>query len=515
MARADDDAQVEGGVHVGASDARLTELLRAGTVTAYSALQELRARHFPSVLAHARLCTMSESAARQLAADTFTLAARETARGTDPGVPWRHRLLLLNGRLAASWARDERATGLDPGLLLVVTTAPTRAEGPIPPMLSAFQTLPARTQGLVWYGVVEREPVETTAGFLGLTREDVAYDTERALQSMAQACLRSRLAASDDPQCADFRRLIEESVRPDSPRDSADLRAHMVHCSHCTAAYEESSALRDAPRKTLAEGLLAWGGTAYVADSGARGSRVKAGTTSGTWPLSRRFLLASAALGVALAPLLAFLLSSGDAHDQRSVVATTTPTSPPQVTVSAPPSPSPTSKSPSASPSPSPSPTKSSAPPRTTSPPRKTSPKPTPSPAFRAPGGSYAPVVNVATGRCLDVAGDFSNGTDVVTAPCDSTDSQRWRVDAARGVVQSYADPDYCLDSRGDVDRGVGIWECRSVYGENGANLRFTVDDDGVIRPAIAIETAVTAEGGYGVSLEPLSGGGRQRWRAG
>lgn len=114
------------------------------------------------------------------------------------------------------------------------------------------------------------------------------------------------------------------------------------------------------------------------------------------------------------------------------------------------------------------------------------------------------------------MVGDFSNGTDVVTAPCDSSaDSQRWRVDADRGVVQLYADPDYCLDSRGDVDRGVGIWECRSVYGDNGANLRFMVDDDGVIRPAIAIETAVTAEGGYGVSLEPLSGGERQRWRAG
>ncbi|MDI5903824.1 ricin-type beta-trefoil lectin domain protein, partial [Streptomyces sp. 12257] len=79
----------------GASDARLTELLRADTVTAYAALLELRARHQPSVLAYARLCTAGESAARQLAAQAFTLAARETGRGVDPGVPWRHRLLLL------------------------------------------------------------------------------------------------------------------------------------------------------------------------------------------------------------------------------------------------------------------------------------------------------------------------------------------------------------------------------------------------------------------------------------
>ncbi len=56
-----------------------------------------------------------------------------------------------------------------------------------------------------------------TATFLGLTREDVVHGTEQALQAMAQACLKSRLAASDDPRCGDFRRLIEESVRPDTP----------------------------------------------------------------------------------------------------------------------------------------------------------------------------------------------------------------------------------------------------------------------------------------------------------
>ncbi len=84
-------------------------------------------------------------------------------------------------------------------------------------MLPAFQSLPSRTQGLVWYGVVEQEPPAVTATFLGLTREDVVHGTEQALQAMAQACLKSRLAASDDPRCGDFRRLIEESVRPDTP----------------------------------------------------------------------------------------------------------------------------------------------------------------------------------------------------------------------------------------------------------------------------------------------------------
>ena len=92
---------------------------------------------------------------------------------------------------------------------------------------------------------------------------------------------------------------------------------------------------------------------------------------------------------------------------------------------------------------------------------------------------------------------------------------RRAGVGPGRGVVQSYADADYCLASRGDVGKGVGIWECDSVTGDHGQNLKFTVAPDGVIRPAIAIETGVSPAGGDAVALRPLDGGAAQRWRAG
>ncbi|MBK3576202.1 ricin-type beta-trefoil lectin domain protein [Streptomyces sp. MBT65] len=483
-----------------ASDARLTDLLRADTSTLYPALQELRTRHQPSVLSYARLCTTSESAARQLAAQTFTLAARETARGVDPGVPWRHQLLLLTVRVAASWSRDDRSTGLDSGLLLLLNTT-----DPAPSMLPAFLSLPSRSQGLVWYGIVEREPQAVTAAFLGLTPEDVVHGTEPALQAMAQACLRSRLAASDDPRCGDFRRLIEESVRPDHPRDSADLHAHMAHCAHCTGAYEELTALRDAPRATLAEGLLPWAGTSYATRGREEVRSNSLGNRAG-WTPSRRLVLTSAALGVALVPLLFLVLRPGGSTPRPGAAAGTVavvPSTPTEVTVTAT-----IPVTPSTTPSKSPSPTPSSKPTH--------SPSPSPSPATHAPNGTYARIVNVSTNRCLDIRdGDLTEGTDVVTAPCTSSDTQLWRVDAARGVVQSSADSDLCLDSRGSVEKGVGVWECDSVDGSHGDNLKFTVDSDGVIRPAIAILTGMTPEGGDGVSLVPLSGGAEQRWRAG
>lgn len=85
--------------------------------------------------------------------------------------------------------------------------------------------------------------------------------------------------------------------------------------------------------------------------------------------------------------------------------------------------------------------------------------------------------MNAGSGLCLDIRdGVMDLGTDVITARCTSSRTQMWRVDSGRGVLQSYADPDFCLDSRGSTDRGVGIWECSSVYGSNGQNLRFTVD---------------------------------------
>ncbi|WP_251093679.1 RICIN domain-containing protein [Streptomyces sp. Caat 7-52] len=518
---ADGDEAEAGGGHEDTPDARLTELLRTAGPTAYPALQELRRRHQPSVLAYARLCAASEAVARLLAAEAITTAAREAARGIDPAVPLRHRLLLLTARLAADRARDERSAGVDPGLLLVLSTA-GRPEGPTPALLPAFQSLPSHTQGLLWYGVLDAEPAERTAAFLGLSRADVSYGTPQAVKALARACLQHRLAASDDPRCADFRRLIEQAVRPDAPRYSADLDAHMARCPHCTAAFEDLRALRDAPRQTLADGLLPWSGSAYLRQEEPP-APLPALAEKASWPAWRRVLLTSVALGVALTPLLVFLLAPGHADDQEPTAATPAP--PPvtvTATVSVTPSPSP-SPSPSSSPSPSPSaspastaksPSPTPASHRPSPSPRRETPRPTPPPA--PPGTAVAQVVNLATDRCLDIRdGDLFEGNDVLTAPCSSSPTQRWRVDPWLGVLRSAADDEFCLDSRGSVDRGVGIWECDAVYGRNGDNLRFTVDPDGTIRPYIAIETAVAPYGSYGVALRPLNGGRDQRWRAG
>ncbi|WP_316727976.1 RICIN domain-containing protein [Streptomyces sp. 11x1] len=644
-ARPDDGSEHR---YANASDTRLTALLRSDSPTAYAALRELRERHHLSVLAYARLCAASESAARELATQAFTVATKETARGVEPTVPWRHRLLLLTARVAVGWSTDGGATGLAPALRAVLDT--TGPGGRVPPLLAAFEQLPPRPQGLVWYGAVEREPDDRTAVLLGLTADDVTYKRESALHALRQACLRVRLAASDDPRCQDFRRLIEESVRPDTPRHSTDLQAHMEHCPHCAGAYEELCALRDNPRATLAEGLLPWGGTAYT--RGATGTRAEgsagagaetgsaaaaeavaearaalpagpgsssdfssgAGSGSGAvpgsgsgsdagggeraasgagavapdgsagsdaawlgsgidgrggagrgggpwigagaggesgggaarsvgwsrslrpsggededgasgskWSSSRRVALTSVALGVALAPLLAFLVFSGSVGSSSDDEAGsgTTPAVPPPGAV--PPGAVPPTVPPSPTPSPTPSETESPS-----KPPEKEKPSKSPSPDPSTPGpakpslpygpplnGAYTQVVNVASGLCLDIRGELEKGTDVVTATCSSRATQRWRLDSNRDALQSFADPDLCLDSRGATDDGVGIWDCDSLDGDNGDNLRFEVDSRGMIRPAVAPGHAVTPDALGSVSFTEVSGHDGQRWRAG
>ncbi|MBA2806683.1 ricin-type beta-trefoil lectin domain protein [Streptomyces sp. KM273126] len=530
----------EHGVHATTPDARLTDLLRGDTSTAQHALDELRARHRAVLLAYARRYTAGEPDARQLTEEVFRLAAGETVRGLDPKTPWRHHLLLLTHRVAASWATDDRAVHLAPGLLPRLGEPEPTTE---PRLLAAFQALPTRVQGLVWYGVVDEEPDERTATFLGCTREDVTYGAEPAFQALRQSVLTSLLARSANPDCQDFRRLIEEAAHPENPRHSPDLQDHMAHCGHCAGAYQELTALRDTPRTALAEGLLAWDGTAYVlggsarsrtagASAGARtragtGARTGAGTTAtgtasgGTrWPSwlpSRRLTLASAALAVAAAPLLVYLLSPAGS-DQRQAAAVQPSTRPTAETAPASLTPDPTPTPTAVSPTPTPTPTRTSRPPKTPSP-TPTPTKPKQPPARDEPGppnGTYAQVVNASSGLCLDIrGGEPELGTDVVTAPCSSSRTQFWRVDTERDVLQSYGDPDYCLDSRGSAFRGVGVWECASVDGRNGRNLRFTVDADGTIVPAVAPGHAVTPYDSGTLFLLPDQGRADQRWQAG
>ncbi|WP_413811962.1 ricin-type beta-trefoil lectin domain protein [Streptomyces sp. OE57] len=553
------------------SDTELTERIRSGAPTALPATQELRERHLSAVLSYARLCGRTQADADQLADLSLGLAAQETCRGIDPWGPWRHHLLLLVQRVAATWAEGRREERLDPAFAEWLGHSGTTTGGaaglPGPrersPMLDGFLTLSARTRDVLWYSVVEEEPDTVVATFAGVAPHTVPTLRETAQGALREAWLRIHLERGGEQTCRGFRGLIEAAVRPENPRRCDDLERHLSGCLSCAGVYGDLIRMDEDPRPVIADGLLGWGGTAYVAGeaiggvpsvgsaapssveppapepplapappppyppvgpTGVAGAAANApmdgGSTGGwrrrAWPGSRppatAALVAVAAVAV-VALTVTLLVSDGDDMAPAGRANTPAPTATPAA-----PSSDPTTDTPAPTKGPRrpPNPGGMTEPPTTA--PATTPPSTAPAPAAPIPDDSFAAVINAASGLCLDIRDQqLEKRTDAVLAQCSGSDTQRWRLDS-EGLLHTEADPDFCLDSRGDTDRGVGIWPCSSADGDNGENLRFAVDRAGVIRPHIAPDFAVTPDGDdpdSEVELRSAEDRHDQRWNTG
>ncbi|MEU3303704.1 RICIN domain-containing protein [Streptomyces sp. NPDC006678] len=579
----------------GLSDAELTERIRSGAPQAHPAVQELKRRHLPAVLAYARLCGRNQTAGTQLALQALRLASEEACRGIEPRGQWRHHLLMLVQRVGAAWAVSSRRDRLSPDFASWIdetaqtttaaqsTTAATAAAtgtattgepnpGPAAPrsrpseassetssaMLAGFYRLPALTRGVVWYAVVDQEPDATVATCVGVRPDLVADLRAKAPESLRRAFLQAYLERGDR-RCLGYRRIIEAAARPGDRRHSGDLTLHLAECPRCTRLVAELTRMVDDPRPVFAEHLLGWGGAEYTTrlpvpgPAGTAGARIPGPTTasgtgpgprnrlgagvaggilggSGTWqreatrtggarrPSRSAVLVAAAVAVVTVVTVTALVAASGDPEPSGAAVALpTAAVVPPIASASAPAAPSATpTRQPSQRPTRSPGPTTSAPSPERPAPtPSKSVPPP---PVPIVPGAGHHPVVNADTGLCLDIEdGIMANRTDVITTRCNGARTQQWSLEPG-GLLRSGADPDYCLDSRGDTDRGAGIWSCASVDGKNGLNLLFTVDSSGAVHPRIAPDFALEPLGnseGSSLGFDPADGDSDQRWHAG
>ncbi|MEV6787223.1 hypothetical protein AB0M96_33455, partial [Streptomyces sp. NPDC051098] len=262
--------------HLALSDAELTERIRAGAPPAFPATQELKRRHLPAVLAYARLCGRDQVAGNQLAVQAFDLAAQEAIRGIEPRGNWRHHLLMLVQRVGLTWAEGNRRDRLEPDFAAWADESVDRVEWSMPEsqrlafemssaMLAGFYGLPELTRGILWYSVIDREPDDTAATYLGVRPDVVSEQRTKAQDAMRQAYIKACLARADDKRCAGFRRIIEASVRPGDRRRSEDLTNHLAECAGCTRLMANLARMTADPRGVFADGLLRWGGAAYAA----------------------------------------------------------------------------------------------------------------------------------------------------------------------------------------------------------------------------------------------------------
>ncbi|MBL1087573.1 hypothetical protein JK359_37515 [Streptomyces actinomycinicus] len=256
---------------------------------ARAATAELRRRHFPAMLAYARLCA-DQTFARVLAAEALEQALLE------PGVPfqrapWQHHLLTLVHRTAVEWARAGHTDRLSCGLLSWL--AAHHALGPVSgggvpehdgALLAAFRRLPETTRAAVWHTVVL--PGDTVCGGRpsGGRQASVPVLRDRALEDFRRTYLDVFADRVGDGPCRLLVPLIDLATRGDGTPHSCDLEEHIAHCPDCCRARRDLLALTEHPARTLADGLLPWGGTTLVSPERGDGAPVPPGTT----PAARR-----------------------------------------------------------------------------------------------------------------------------------------------------------------------------------------------------------------------------------
>ena len=616
------------------SDAELTALVRTDEPIARMAVAELRRRHGPAVLSYARICCRDAHAAEELADEAFQYAQQAAQASLGPKVSWRHSLLILVQHAAARWATTTRRAELGPDFAAWLDEAAGNTQGTSPDlrllesrslMLLGFRALPERTQAVLWHAVVEEDDDSDTALLLGIGPRSVPHLREKAREAHREAYLQVRAThCSDD--CRRFSGLVEAAARRSGIHQNADLDRHLADCPRCSRILTDLIGMSERPDAVLAEGLLMWGGAAYVAArltktvagrtinvptpqgartssgrppasgrSAAPGSRKGSGTSSipnaqggpdtsggssgmgifggpsstGTTRraghaaadtahsadrapghrslgspvqrlsgLTHRFPALGAAAAVvaisaAAATTIVTLVPSNSSTAVGSgapigvpplVISRTTTVATVTATVALPPALSPT---PSASDRSAASASSSHAADRPSVPPQnsagstaRSTPSnpgaPIPPPPTR--GVSFNELVNADSGLCLDVRDQFlEQGADAIVHSCTGATSQKWYLDADH-LLHNYADPRFCLDSRGDPDRGVGVWDCSSADGDHGGNLRFREGPDGTIRPFINAQDALTPTGNRSddsVAFQPAEGRTDQSWHAG
>ena len=231
------------------------------------------------VLSYADLCTADSAAATRLAREAFARGVRE-ARGAETVLPHgtgrrparlpRIPLLLTAVRgTAAAWESAGEGHRLDPELRRWLTSGDAaRHTGPPPrrPLaLRALRDLPERDAALLWLAEAEALPLPVAARRLGLDPAGAAAALTEARRLFRNRCRRALLDAPPAPACGRYARLLDAVTRTPGTEPPEDLSRHVARCVDCA---EAAACLRPhggGLPAALADGVLGWGGPAYLA----------------------------------------------------------------------------------------------------------------------------------------------------------------------------------------------------------------------------------------------------------
>ncbi|MFJ3231979.1 cellulose binding domain-containing protein [Streptomyces sp. NPDC086787] len=233
-----------------------------------------------AVLCYADLCTSSGSrAASRLATEAFALVTRETraaeaaaVRGTGrragtrlPVIP----LLLTAVRTtAAGWEAGGLGHLLDPDLRLwLESDQAARYTGPPlqrPIALRGLRDMREPDASLLWLAEVEALPLTAVARRLGIDPATTGRELDQVRDLFRDRCHRAHLDTPMEARCRGYARLLAAVSRTSAAALPDDLFRHLATCECCA---EAAACLRrhdGALPTALADGVLGWGGSAYL-----------------------------------------------------------------------------------------------------------------------------------------------------------------------------------------------------------------------------------------------------------
>lgn len=301
------------------SDAELLAQARDGDEAAFT---ELYVRHHGAALRVARAYARAGDP-EDLVNGAFERMLGALRRGSGPTEAFRAYLFVTLRRLAADQfakLHDEpvedvpepvRADDQDPAL--------DRAERHL--VVAAYESLPERTQAVLWQTEVEGRQPKELAGLFGMSANAVAALTYRAREKLRQAYLQAHLQAAPRPECEPHRSRLGAYIREGlGQRDQTTTAAHLDGCEACQSLVGE---LLDVNR-LLRKGLMPLfesvaGQVAAAAGATSAAAAVAAGGTAAVvWPRIGQRLKSNATIvagALALIAAVAFALVATTSDD--------------------------------------------------------------------------------------------------------------------------------------------------------------------------------------------------------
>ncbi|WP_168221189.1 sigma-70 family RNA polymerase sigma factor [Actinomadura sp. WMMA1423] len=235
------------------------DLLAAAGEGDDEASDELFRRHHTAVLRYARGLVRDQHLAEDLTSEAFTRTFAAMREGGGPREACRPYLYTVVRNTATDWARGARRT-------VVTDEVAEWASAPEdePPdldeldaLVRAFRSLPERWQTVLWYTVIEDEPVGQVADLLGMEKGAVSQLAFRAREGLRQAFLAA--SAGGRPGCAEFTAQLAASLRRPGRRRGRALRRHLESCEECRRASREMADLNGRLRRALPVGVVLLG----------------------------------------------------------------------------------------------------------------------------------------------------------------------------------------------------------------------------------------------------------------